>query len=86
MDIDDHFPNDDFFPDVDNLFNDMASEDVDTKSSASAPAAVTYVFLFFPLEVLPEFLVLVFVLDMLGSTSYMQLALLYALDMFGTIA
>ena len=60
----------------------MAGEDVDPKSSASA-AAVPYVFLLFLLEALPQFLVLVFALNMLASTSYMQLAILSALDMFG---
>ena len=51
---------DDYFPDVDNLLDDM--EDTTPKSSASAPAAVTYVFLPFLLEVLLQFLVLVFAL------------------------
>ena len=57
-------------------------EGTDPKSSASAPAIVSYVFLFFLLEVLPQFLVLVFALDMLDSVSYMQLAILSALDVF----
>ena len=57
-------------------------EDTDPKSSASAPAAVSYVFVPFLLEVLLQFLVLVFALDMLDSISYMQLAILSALDMF----
>ena len=60
----------------------MAGEDTDPKSSASA-AAVPYVFLSFLLKVLPQFLVLVLVLHMLGSTSYMLLAILSALDMIG---
>ena len=47
----DYFPDDDFFPDVHDLLNDMADEDTDPKSSASA-AAVPYVFLSFLLEVL----------------------------------
>ena len=53
----------DFFPDVDNLLDDMAGEDTDRKSSTTA-AAVTYVFLFFLFEVLPQFLFLLFVLHM----------------------
>ena len=60
----------------------MAGEDTDPKSSASA-AAVPYVFLSFLLKVLPQFLVLVLVLHMIGSTSYMLLAILSALDMIG---
>ena len=60
----------------------MATEDTDPKSSASV-AAVPYVFLSFLLKVLPQFLVLVLVLHMIGSTSYMLLAILSALDMIG---
>ena len=59
----------------------MAGEDVGPKSSASA-AAVPYVFFLFLLEALLQFLVLVFALDMLDSVSYMQLAILSALDVF----
>ena len=59
----------------------MAGEDTDRKSSATAAAAIPYVFLLFLLEVLPQFLVLVFALDMLGSTSYMHLDLLSAREM-----
>ena len=60
----------------------MAGEDIDPKSSATVVAAVPYVFLLVLLEVLPQFFVLVSALHMLGS-SYMQLALLSTLDMFG---
>ena len=60
---DDYFPDDDFFRDVHDLLNDMVGEDTDPKSSASA-AAVPYVFLYFLLKVLPQFLVLVLVLHM----------------------
>ena len=52
---------DDFFPDVHDLLDDMAGEDTDPKSSA-----VPYVFLSFLLKVLPQFIVLVLVLHMLG--------------------
>uniref|UniRef100_M8CCM0 Uncharacterized protein n=1 Tax=Aegilops tauschii TaxID=37682 RepID=M8CCM0_AEGTA len=38
LDADDHFPNDDLFPDVENLFDDMADKDVDPKTNASAAA------------------------------------------------
>ena len=48
----DYFPNSDFFRDVDNLVDCMAGEDTDPKSSATATAAIPYVFLFFLLEVL----------------------------------
>ena len=59
----------------------MAGEDTDPKSSASA-TVVPYVFFLFLLEVLLQFIVLVFSLDMLDSISYMQLAILSALHMF----
>ena len=42
---------DDYFPDVHDLLDDMAGEDIDPKSSASA-AAAPYVFVPFLLEVL----------------------------------
>ena len=61
----------------------MAGEDTDPKSSASA-VAVPYMFLSFLLKVLPQFLVLVLVLHMLGSTSYMQLHLVSVLDVFSS--
>ena len=79
---DDYFPDDDFFPDVHDLLDDMAGEDTDPKCSASA-VDVPYVFLSFLLTVLPQFLVLVLVLHMIGSPSYMLLAILSALDMIG---
>ena len=61
----------------------MAREDVDPKSSASA-AAVPYVFLFFLLGVLLQFLALVSALHMLGSMSYKQLHIVSVLDVFST--
>ena len=59
----------------------MVGEDVDPKSSASA-AAVPYVFLFFLLGVLLQFLALVSALHMLGSIWYKHLHLVSVLDMF----
>ena len=82
MDSDYYFPDDDFFPDVDNLLDDMAGEDNDPKSSATA-AAVPYVSFSFLFEVLPQFLVLLFALHMFGSGTYMKLVLLSALDKLG---
>ena len=87
LDSDDYFPDDNFFPDVDNLVDDMAGEDTDPKTGASAPipgasAPVLYVLILLLLEVLLQFLVLVFALDMLDSISYMQLDILSAQDMF----
>ena len=79
-DTNDHFPNDDFFPDVDNLFDDMAGEDVDPKSSAHVAAAILYVFFLFLSEALPQFLVLVFALDMFGYSSYMQMLFTFSLS------
>ena len=74
---------DDYFPDVDNLLDDMAGEDTDPKSSATA-AAVPYGILLFLLEVLSQFFALVSALHMLGSTSYMKLVLLSVLDVFSS--
>ena len=42
MDSDDYFPDDDFFLDVDNLLDDIAGEDTDPKSSATAIAVVNF--------------------------------------------
>ena len=61
----------------------MAGEDIDPKSSATA-AAVPYVSFSFLFEVLPQFLVLLFALHVLGSTSYMQLHLVSVLDVFSS--
>ena len=47
-----------FMYDIDNLSDDMAGEDVDPKSSASA-AAVPYVFLLFLLDFMTQFFALV---------------------------
>ena len=61
----------------------MAGEDTDPKSSAAA-AAVPYVFFFFLSNVLPQFLVLVLALHVLGSTPYMQHDLVSVLDVFSS--
>lgn len=61
----------------------MAGEDVDPKSSASV-AVVPYVFFFFLSDVLPQFLVLVLALHVLGSTPYMQHDLVFVLDVFSS--
>ena len=62
----------------------MAGEDTDPKSSATVVAAVPYVFLFLLLEVLPQFLVLVLAIHMIGSTSCMQLHLVSVRDVFSS--
>ena len=56
----------------------MAGKDIDPKSSASA-AAVPYALFLFLLEALLQFLVLVFALDMLGYSSYMQMLFTFTL-------
>jgi hypothetical protein len=70
---DDVFPNEDFFPDIDNLFGDMSLTDDNTNSgSASAPAPTRYDFLIF--ACLLQFLVLAIDLDMLDMLcSYRSL-------------
>jgi hypothetical protein len=66
---DDVFLNEDFFPDIDNLFGDMSLTDDNTNcGSASAPAPTPYVFLIFA-----------FVLQFLGLAIDLDM-----LDMFGS--
>jgi hypothetical protein len=62
----DVFPNEDFFPDIDNLFDDMSLTDDNTNGcSASAPAPTPYVFLFIAFLSQIMFLLLSIYLDML---------------------
>jgi hypothetical protein len=70
---DDVFPNEDFFPDIDNLFGDMSLTDDNTNGgSASAPAPTPYVFLIFAFAL--QFLGLAIDLDMLDMLcSYRSL-------------
>ena len=56
----DFFPNDDFFPDIANLFIDDMG---DANGSAVAAAAAPYVFLIFLFDMLLEFLLVVVALD-----------------------
>ena len=56
------FPNDDFFPDIANLFIDMG--DVNGSAAAAAAATTTpYVFILLLIDMLLEFLLLVVALD-----------------------
>ena len=52
------FPNDEFFPDIDNLF-------IDDMGDSGSSAAAQYVFLIFLLEILLEFLFIVVALDLI---------------------
>ena len=79
-DSDDYFPDDDFFPDVNNLLDDMAGEDTKPKTSAYVAAAVPYVFFLFLLDVLPKFLVLASTLDTFGYSSYLQMLFTFSLS------
>ena len=64
----DDFANDDFFPDLGNLFiNDMA-ENADNAGGAAA-AAAPYVFLSFLFEIMIEFMFLVCALDSICSST-----------------
>jgi hypothetical protein len=69
----DVFPNEDFFPDIDDLFNDMSLiDDNINNGSASAPAPTLYVFLIIVFVLL--FLGLAIDLDMLDMLcSYRSL-------------
>jgi hypothetical protein len=70
---DDVFPNEDFFPDINNLFGDMSLTDDNTNGgSTSTPAPAPYVFLIFTFVL--QFLVLAIDLDMLDMfCSYRSL-------------
>jgi hypothetical protein len=63
---DDVFPNEEFFPHIDNLFGDMSLTDDNTNGgSTSAPAPTPYVFMIFAFVL--QFLGLAIDLDMLCS-------------------
>ena len=81
-DSDNYFPDNDFFSDVDNLLDDMAGKDTDPKTGASA--LVSYVLILFLLEVLSQLLALVSVLDVFGSSSYMQMLFTFSLSNYMT--
>jgi hypothetical protein len=70
---DDVFPNEDFFPNIDNFIGDMSLTDDNTNGgSASAPAPTPYVFLIFACVL--QFLGLAIDLDMLDMVcSYRSL-------------
>ena len=63
----------------------MAGKDIDPKTGASAPvprasAPVPYVLILVLLEVLPQLLALVSVLDVFRSSSYMQMLFTFSLS------
>ena len=60
----------------------MVGEDTDPKTGASAP--VPYVLILFLLEVLSQLLALVSVLDVFGSSSYMQMLFTFSLSNYMT--
>ena len=76
METDDYFPNDDFFPDISNLFSDMAlNGDNNTAGSSSGP----YVFVPSFYEIVMFFLLLA---TTSGSLSANVLLFSISLDMF----
>ena len=59
------FPNDDFFPDIGSLFIDDMGDNVNANATASASAAATlYDLLIFLFELLLQFLLVVYVVDL----------------------
>jgi hypothetical protein len=61
----DVFPNEDFFPDIDDLYNDMSLTDDNTNNgSPSAPAPTPYVFPYHLFQIMPLFFLLSICLDM----------------------
>jgi hypothetical protein len=69
---DDDFPNDDFFPDIENLFGNLNMGDNQDAAAANITAAAAaanagrYMFLSFSFQILLEFLVLPFGVDAIG--------------------
>ena len=57
------FPNDDFFPDIANLFIDMGDVNGFAAGAATAVATAPYVFFFFLVDLLLEFLLVLDTLD-----------------------
>ncbi|KAK1693382.1 hypothetical protein QYE76_010079 [Lolium multiflorum] len=74
-DADDTFPNDDFSPDVDDLFDDMG--DNANNGHAAASASVQYVLIStmfrFMFQIMVQFLVLAFGVDMLSSNPLLHM-------------
>ena len=75
---DDYFPNDDFFPGISNLFNDMALNS-DTANANAGSSSEPYVFLPSIYEIMMFFLLLA---ACLGSLSGNILLLSISLDLF----
>ena len=70
---DDEFANDDFFPDIDNLFGNLNMADnqdpavaANIVAAAAAANAGRYIYLSFSFQILLEFLVLLFGVDAIG--------------------
>ena len=74
-DADDIFPNDDFFPEVDGLFDDMG--DNVNNGPAAAPVPVQYVLMpslfIFMFQILLKFLVLAIGLDLISPNSLLHM-------------
>ena len=70
----DHFPNDDFFPDLGNLFLDDMG-DTGNNSSGSASAA-QYVYLSVLYEIFLQFICLAFAVDRICSTVFLALCMI----------
>ena len=77
---DDHFPNEDLFPDIGNLFIDDMG-DVNTNSSGSAPAA-QYVYLSALYEILLQFICLVVAIDWICLSTVLDVCML---SLFATV-
>ena len=80
---DDHFPNDDFFPDLGNLFlDDDMSDAVDNTAAA---AAAPYVSLSHLYEILLQFICLVFAVDWICLSTVRDLLDVCMLSLFATV-
>jgi hypothetical protein len=65
-DVDEFFPDDDFFPDISNLYDDMCDNTGNTNESSSA---IPYVLLILLVEIMMQFLALVSCIELFLSYS-----------------
>ena len=72
---DDYFPNDDFFPDIGNLFIDDNMTDTGNNTAATT-AAATYASLSHLYEILLQFICLVFAVDWIFFTTVLDICML----------